>query len=131
MSDDVEIRNKMEAVFVGKLRHLLIITLDNTTIIKEEGIGIRIGRLFPANDLASAFQGGKRDEATETSGFPLRSFFDQFTLVLCVVGEQFRSHGPFGSAPRRNVVIALGHRKRMVALNAVSFARWENGPNGG
>src|ERR1700733_14137397 len=73
-------------------------------------------RLFSASDSPGSVKSGQRYKAAQASRLPLCGYFDQLALLQCVVRKYFGPHWSFGSAPRRNVVNALGHPKKMVAL---------------
>jgi len=73
-------------------------------------------RLFSASDSAGSVKRCQRHKAAQASRLLLRGFFQQLALLQGVVRKYFGPHRSLGSAPGRNVVSVLGHRKTMVAL---------------
>jgi hypothetical protein len=84
-----------------------------------------MGRILSADDPASPLDSGQRHEAAEASRFSFCRLFDQLSFFERVIGKHFGSQWSFGSAPGRNVVVVLGHRKRMIPLaSALPTESW-------
>ncbi len=93
----------------------LELTLDNATIVRVRGSTSIGRRLFSAKDPASSLQGGQCHKAAQTPRLKLRGLFDQLALLKGVVRKHFGSQRPPSSAPGRNIVPVVAHRKTMVA----------------
>jgi hypothetical protein len=73
-------------------------------------------RLFSASDSTGPVKSRQRHKAAQASRLPLCSFFQQVALLQRVVRKYLGPHRSLSSAPGRNVLGVLGHRKTMVAL---------------
>jgi hypothetical protein len=73
-------------------------------------------RLFSAENPAGSLKGSQCDKTAQASGLMLGSFFHQLAFLTRVIRKHLRPQRIFGSAPRWDLGVSLGHCKMMVAL---------------